>query len=60
MKLVTHFEAAFRTTDELHVLLREALNAFAAAPRGSTERQNALHTMQNIAPELAARASSLT
>lgn len=40
MKLVTRFEAASRSTDELHGLLREAFNAFAAAPRGSSAVRN--------------------
>ena len=48
MKLVTRFEAASRSTAELHGLLREAFNAFAAAPRGSIERDNALASMHNI------------
>ena len=60
MKLVTRFEAASHSTAELHGLLRKAYNAFVAAPRGSSEHQNALHSMQNIEPELAARARSLT
>ncbi|QDL91086.1 hypothetical protein FDP22_04365 [Paroceanicella profunda] len=59
MKLVTRFEAASRSTAELHGLLREAFNAFAAAPRGSQERHNALQSMHNIEAELAARAPGL-
>jgi hypothetical protein len=59
MKLVTRFEAASRSTLELHGLLREALNALAAAPRGSVERQCALETMHNIETELASRAPGL-
>ena len=56
MKLVTRFEAASRSTSELHGLLRQAFNAFAAAPRGSQERSNALQSMHNIEAELASRA----
>ncbi|QEW21480.1 hypothetical protein LA6_003691 [Marinibacterium anthonyi] len=59
MKLVTRFEAASRNTAELHGLLREAFNAFAAAPRGSQDRRNALETMRNIEAELASRAPGL-
>lgn len=55
MKLVSRFEAASRSTAELHGLLRQAFNAFAAAPRGSHERRNALQSMRNIEDELAKR-----
>jgi hypothetical protein len=58
MKLVTRFEAASRSTAELHGLLREAFNALAAAPRGSHEHSNALASMRNIEDVLAARAQS--
>ena len=59
MKLVSRFEAATRSTAELHGLLREAFNAFAAAPRGSQERSNALQSLRNIEDELAARVPTL-
>lgn len=59
MKLVSRFEAASRSTSELHGLLKEAFNAFAAAPRGSQERRNALDSMHNIETELATRAPGL-
>ncbi len=59
MKLVTRFEAASRNTAELHGLLREAFNSFAAAPRGSLDRLNALKSMRNIEAELAARGFGL-
>ncbi|MGR3507852.1 MAG: hypothetical protein ACU0FF_01040 [Sulfitobacter sp.] len=55
MKLVSRFEAASRSTAELHGLLTEAFNVFAAAPRGSNERRDALLSMRNIEDELAAR-----
>jgi hypothetical protein len=55
MKLVSRFEAASRSTAELHGLLKEAFHAFAAAPRGSHERRNALASMENIEAELACR-----
>ncbi len=60
MKLVSRFEAASRSTAELHALLAEAFNAFANAPRSSQERHDALVTMRNIEDELSARARSLT
>lgn len=59
MKLVSRFEAASRSTPELHGLLTEAFNAFAVAPRGSQERRSALHSLQNIENELAARPPGL-
>lgn len=55
MKLITRFEAAKRSTPELHGLLREAFNALAAAPRGSHEREIALASQRNIEAELASR-----
>ncbi len=59
MKLVSRFEAATRSTAELHGLLREAFNAFAAAPRESQERSNAVQSLRNIEDELAARMPTL-
>jgi len=59
MTLVSRFEAASRSTAELHSLLAETFNAFAAAPRGSQERRDALQSMRNIEEELATRAPRL-
>ena len=59
MTLVSRFEAASRGTAELHGLLAEAFNAFAAAPRSSQERRDALQSMRNIEQELATRAPGL-
>ena len=59
MTLVSRFEAASRSTAELHGLLAEAFNAFASAPRSSQERRDALATMRNIEDELATRAPGL-
>ncbi len=55
MKLVTRFEAASRSTADLHGLLAKAFNAFANAPRGSDQRRDALASMHNIEAELASR-----
>ncbi|MEP6186327.1 hypothetical protein [Roseibium sp.] len=55
MKLVTRFEAASRSTTELHCLLAEAFNAFCTAPRSSAERYDALQSMRTIEDELATR-----
>jgi hypothetical protein len=59
MTLVSRFEAASRSTAELHGLLAEAFNAFASAPRSSQERRDALATMRNIEDELATRVPGL-
>ncbi len=59
MLLVSRFEAASRSTPELHGLLTKAFNAFANAPRCSQERRNALASMRNIEDELATRAPGL-
>jgi hypothetical protein len=55
MKLVSRFEAASRSRAELYGLLAEAFNAFAAAPRSSQQRRDALTSMRNIENELGAR-----
>lgn len=55
MRLVTCFEAASRTTAELHVLYREAFNAAASAKPGSQEYENARLSLRNIAAELTVR-----
>jgi hypothetical protein len=59
MKLVSRFEAASRSTAELNGLLREAMLAFATAPRSSQERRDALTTIRNIENELAIRPPGL-
>ena len=48
MKLVSRFEAASRSTAELHALLAEAFNAFANAPRSSQERHDALPLQKEV------------
>lgn len=55
MNLITRFNAARRTTCELHGLHSEALRAFAVAARGSEERRIALASLENIEAELATR-----
>ncbi|MEP1880990.1 MULTISPECIES: hypothetical protein [Alphaproteobacteria] len=59
MKLVSRFEAASRSTAELHGLLTKAFNAFAAGPRGSDQRRDALASMRNIEDELVTRSPSI-
>ncbi len=58
MKLVSRFEAASLGIAALHGLLAEAQRAFAAAPRGSQERRDALESIRHIECELAIRAPS--
>lgn len=55
MKLVSRFDAAKRSTIELHGLLGAALIAFANAARGSQERRAAQESIRNIENELAKR-----
>lgn len=59
MKLISRFEAASRSTAELHGLLTKAFTAFAAAPRGSEQRRDALASMPNIEDELETRTPSI-
>ncbi len=59
MKLVSRFEAAARSTAELHSLLGEAKRAFTRASCGSQERHDALESVRNIEHELASRAPRL-
>lgn len=55
MRLITRFDAASRSTPELHALYTEALRAFTTAARGSQVRSNALASLHNIENELATR-----
>lgn len=55
MKLVTRFEAASRSTAELHDLLREAFNTVASTPLGSPEHDNALASIETIRAEIVCR-----
>ena len=59
MKLVTRFEAATKTTTELHALHTQALQAFTHAARGSDIRRDALASLETIEAELAARSFGL-
>ena len=56
MKLITRFELAAKSENELHGLLREAFNELAKSGFGSYERRNALASIENIQNELALRA----
>ncbi len=56
MKLVTKFELAAKSKNELHALLREAFNELARSEPESHQRRNALASIENIQSELASRA----
>ncbi len=56
MKLITRFELAAKSENELRGLLREFFNELARSEFGSHERQNALASIENIQNELALRA----
>jgi len=55
MKLVTRFELAAKSENELRGLLREAFNALARSEPDSHQRRNALASIENIQSELASR-----
>lgn len=55
MELVTHFEAATRSTADLRGLLKMAFAACAFAPPCSQERRDALASICTIEIELARR-----
>lgn len=53
MYLITRFELATKTTNELQFMLRTCFNALAKSAKGSTERTNALASIENVQAELA-------
>jgi len=55
MKLITRFELASRTTQELHALYREVFNALVRSASGSDERRVCLATLENVVAELSGR-----
>ncbi|MCP5391921.1 MAG: hypothetical protein H6920_09915 [Sphingomonadaceae bacterium] len=55
MKLITRFELASRSTNELRRLLREVFNELARSKPGTPERRNALASLETIRAELACR-----
>lgn len=54
MRLVTRFELAKKTDEELHALLRQIFNAVSAAT-DEHQRSVAIASIQNIQNELMAR-----
>ncbi len=55
MKLITRFELAAKTENELRGILREAFNELARSDFGSHQRRNALASIENIQREFSAR-----
>lgn len=55
MRLITRFELATRSSDELHQLYSEIFNALARTGTGTPARRNALATLENIQRELVHR-----
>lgn len=58
MELISRFKAASCSEAELRGHLRQAFNALAAIPPGSTAHRSALHSMDTIEAELASRPPS--
>jgi len=58
MKLVTRFELANLSIEELHGIYRASFNALAASNSDTPERRNALASLDNICRELSCRHSS--
>jgi hypothetical protein len=55
MRLITRFELAAKSKEELHALLRKIFNKVANGKLSDQERDNALASMQNIQNELVYR-----
>ncbi|MEM9101827.1 MAG: hypothetical protein AAGB12_05850 [Pseudomonadota bacterium] len=53
MRLITRFECATKTDEELHALLRQAFNAVASP--NPIHRSNAIASVQNIQNEIISR-----
>lgn len=48
MKLHTIFELTTRSDNELHAIYRNVFNELAQSDEGSTDRRNALGSLENI------------
>ncbi len=58
MKLITRFELAALSPEQLRGLYREVFREAVRAPRHSADRRNALASLDNIEVELACRRAS--
>lgn len=56
MKLITRFELASRSTDELHTLYRDTFNALCRCKPHSAEQRTCLTSLKNLKDEIDARA----
>jgi hypothetical protein len=52
MRLITRFELATKTTNELRGMLRECFNAMAKSTKDSPELCNALASIENVQREM--------
>ena len=55
MKLVTRFELASKSDNELHAIYRDIFNDLVGCDEYSQSRLNALASLENIRAELASR-----
>lgn len=55
MKLHTIFELAAKSDNELHAIYRNLFNKLAQSKEGSTDRRNALASLENVRRELGLR-----
>ncbi len=55
MKLLTVFELATRSDNELRAIYREVFNELAKSEEGSADRRNALASLENIERALISR-----
>ncbi len=56
MKLITRFELASRSTNELHSLYRETFNALSRCKPHSAEQRTCLASLANLEDEINSRA----
>lgn len=59
MRLITRFELASKSTNELHALYRETFNALVRSDPDTAERRNTIASLENIEAELTARTLAL-
>lgn len=59
MRLITRFELAAKSTNELYGLHRKVLNKLAMSEPDTSQRRNAFASIKNIENELASKTWSL-
>ncbi len=55
MKLITRFELASRSTNELHTLYRDTFNALCGCRPHSAEQRTCLASLKNLEDEITSR-----